>query len=139
MHARASPIISAEAVAVVRRGLRSEFWPARLPTVPKTRPYAACASARNGRLITGLTAVTPSSTTRMPRPSTQPPRGTSANRPSAMAVAPTAIATTPSSSRRRIDDSGSAMSSRSAWTGAIRVVRRAGSHAAAMVTTTPTT
>ena len=26
--ARVRPIISAEAVAVVRRGLRSEFWPA---------------------------------------------------------------------------------------------------------------
>jgi hypothetical protein len=34
---RASPIISADAVADVRRGLRSEFWPARLPTVPNRR------------------------------------------------------------------------------------------------------
>ena len=33
----ASPIISADAVAAVRRGLRSEFCPARLPTVPYTR------------------------------------------------------------------------------------------------------
>ena len=68
MHASARPIISADAVAVVRRGLRSEFWPARLPTVPNTRRYVAAPAARNGRLITGLTAVTPSSTTRIPRP-----------------------------------------------------------------------
>ncbi len=41
---RASPIIRAEAVAVVRRGLRSEFCPARLPTLPKIRRYAAWAA-----------------------------------------------------------------------------------------------
>ncbi len=70
VHARASPIIKADAVAVVRRGLRSEFCPARLPTLPKTRRYAVCAAARNGLLITGLTAVTPSRTTRMPPPRT---------------------------------------------------------------------
>ena len=35
--ARVRPIMSAEAVAVVRRGLRSEFCPARVPTDPKTR------------------------------------------------------------------------------------------------------
>ena len=51
VNASASPIISAEAVAAVRRGLRSEFWPARLPTGPKTRRFAAAASLRNGRLI----------------------------------------------------------------------------------------
>ena len=63
----------------------------------------------------------------------------SVNSPAPIAAAPTTMATSPISSRRWIDVSGSAMSSRSAWTGAIRVVRRAGSHAAAMVTTTPTT
>ena len=123
----------------MRLGLRSEFWPARLPTLPKTRRYVAWAAARNGRLITGLTAVTPRSTTRIPRPSTHPPRGMSVNRPAPIAAAPTTMPTSPSTSRRWIDVSGRAMSSRSAWTGEIRVVRRAGSHAAAIVTTTPTT
>ena len=37
VQARVRPIISAEAVAVVRRGLRSEFWPARLPMLPNPR------------------------------------------------------------------------------------------------------
>ena len=37
VNARVSPIISAEAVAVVRRGLRRAFCPARLPTVPNSR------------------------------------------------------------------------------------------------------
>ena len=34
---RASPIISALAVAAVRRGLRSAFWVASVPTVPNSR------------------------------------------------------------------------------------------------------
>ena len=34
---RVSPIISALAVAAVRRGLRSEFCAASTPTVPKAR------------------------------------------------------------------------------------------------------
>ena len=67
----------------------------------------------------------------------QPPRGTSPNSPAPIAPAPTTIAAAPTRSLRWIDASGSAMSSRSACTGAMRVVRRAGSQAAAMVTTTP--
>ena len=35
--ASARPIISADAVAAVRRGLRSEFSPASVPTVPNSR------------------------------------------------------------------------------------------------------
>ena len=34
---RVRPIIRADAVAAVRRGLRSEFCPASVPTAPKTR------------------------------------------------------------------------------------------------------
>ena len=34
---RVRPIIRAEAVAAVRRGLRSEFWPASTPMLPNTR------------------------------------------------------------------------------------------------------
>ena len=37
MKARVRPIISADAVAVVRRGLRSEFWPASWPDRPEER------------------------------------------------------------------------------------------------------
>ena len=33
---RATPIISADAVAAVRRGLRREFWVAIVPTTPNT-------------------------------------------------------------------------------------------------------
>ena len=45
--ASARPIISADAVAAVRRGLRSEFWPARLPTgAEQPRGTTAAASAQ---------------------------------------------------------------------------------------------
>ena len=140
VQASASPIISAEAVAVVRRGLRSEFWPARLPTRaedPRVRRRGPAPGT--GLLITGLIAATPSRIARMPPPICQPPCGRSAKSPSAEhdeAERDQERAAT--RSRRRSDDSGSAMSSRIAWTGAIRPVRRAGSQAAAMVTSTPT-
>ncbi len=53
-------------------------------------------------------------------------------------TAPAATSPMPSQNRRRSELSGRAMSSRIACTGAIREVRRAGSQAAATVTTTPT-
>ena len=54
-----------------------------------------------------------------------------------MAPSPATVNAVPSAKRHRIDDSGSATTSPSAWTGMIRPVRRAGSHAAAIVTATP--
>ena len=76
-----------------------------------------------------------------PAPTHQPLCGTApTNRPtSGQRDADARSARAPSSSRRRTDDSGSATSSRSAWTGAIRPVRRAGSQAATIVTTMPMT
>ena len=139
MKARVSPIISADAVAVVRRGLRSEFWPASCPIGPNSRASAAPVARRNGRPITGLAAVDAQQHGQHagadpPARCAGPRRRTARSRASGM---PTAISATPSSRRRRTDDSGSATSSRSAWTGAIRPVRRAGSQAATIVTTMP--
>ena len=65
---RARPIISADAVAAVRRGLRRAFSPANRPTVPKAREYTTLIVARNGRPITGLATAAPSRATRMPPP-----------------------------------------------------------------------
>ena len=138
MKARVSPIISADAVAVVRRGLRSEFWPASCPIGPNSFASAAPVARRNGRPITGLAAVTPSSTASTPAPTHHPLCGTAlTNRPITASGMPSAISAIPSSRRRRTDDSGRATSSRSAWTGAIRPVRRAGSQAATIVTMIP--
>ena len=52
----ASPIISAEAVAPVRRGLRSALSPASRPVVPNSRPNRARQATRTGWPITGLSA-----------------------------------------------------------------------------------
>ncbi len=68
VQASVSPIINAEAVAAVRRGLRRAFWPARLPIEPKARAKNSRAPARNGRASTGLIAVTPSRIASTPPP-----------------------------------------------------------------------
>src|SRR3954453_1493697 len=122
----ARPIINADAVAAVRRGLRSEFWPARLPTVPNSLRYTTAAADTIGRLITGLAAATPSSTPRMPTPTHQPPDGTSANSPVSIAPPPARISAAPPPSRQRRAASGIATSSRSAAIGGIFAERLAG-------------
>jgi hypothetical protein len=64
----AIPIISAEAVAAVRRGLRSEFCPASRPTLPNRGPVA-CGREQQERLRDhGLATATPSRAARMPPP-----------------------------------------------------------------------
>ena len=88
--------------------------------------------------MTGLAAVTPSRIASTPAPVCCAPYGSDENSPMPSAVTPTTTSTTPNQNRRCRDSSGNAMSSRIAWTGAIREVRRAGSHAAATVTTSPT-
>ena len=139
VQARVRPIISADAVAVVRRGLRREFWPARLPTEPKNRAKVTCATTRKGRLITGLAAETPSRMPSTPAPTSHPAWLTSTNSPTPRDATPASPRTTPATNRRCTEVSFIATSSRIACTGAIRAVRRAGSQAAAMVTATPTT
>ena len=94
--ARVRPIISAEAVAVVRRGLRREFWPASRPIGPNSRASAAPVARRNGRPITGLAAVTPSSTASTPAPTHQPVCGTApTNSPTSASGTPAAISAMP--------------------------------------------
>ena len=138
MPASARPIISAEAVAAVRRGLRRVFWPASTPTVPKTRRNRAAAPASSGIDSSGEAAVTPSRIASTPAPTTQPAWSGSANRPTARAIPPSTASTSPTTRRRRSEDSGSATSSRSACTGAMRPVRSAGTSAATTVTSTAT-
>ena len=139
--ASARPIISAEAVAAVRRGLRSEFWPASIADgAEQPRGTTAAASRSSGRLMTGLAAATPEQDARGRRRRRR--RAAWARRGRARTTSetrPPAASRTPNTRRRRIEVSGSAMSSLSACTGAIRPTRRAGKYAATMVTSTPTT
>ena len=114
VQARVSPIISAEAVAVVRRGLRSEFWPARLPTVPKSRGVRRAGSragtaGRSPGWPPRRRAGSPASR----RPTTSGCGHVADERPSAdQHGSRRRPARRPTSSRRRSDVSGSAMSSR---------------------------
>ena len=64
---RVRPIIRAEAVAAVRRGLRTEFCRASLPETPKTRRTGA-AAAISGRDSSGVRTKTPMISSTAPRP-----------------------------------------------------------------------
>ena len=123
-------------MAVVRRGLRRRS--ARRGCRPGRTPAGRARSiaARNGRLITGLPRPHAEQDDQDPAADPVAGLGHVGEQPGEHQRGPGRRA-----SRRRAPaggaaaDSGRAMSSRSAWTGAIRAVRRAGSQAAAMVTT----
>ena len=120
----ANPIINADAVAAVRRGLRRAFSLASNPTVPNSLGYPPAITATIGRLITGLSRATPMKTASTPPPSgCNPPSKASAQ---IINPAPTTVSATPPSSRRCIDDSGIETSSRIAATGGTRAALRAG-------------
>ena len=59
---RATPIISADAVADVRRGLRIAFSRASVPAMPRTRGSGAPTTRVNRRAMTGPSNVTPRNT-----------------------------------------------------------------------------
>ncbi len=122
----ASPIISAEAVAPVRRGLRSAFSPASRPVVPKTLPKTARHATSSGWPSTGLitaavrihtTAAAPIQIASLPGAPTTPATA----RPT-----PASITTEPMRARRPSERSPGPASSRIAATGAVREARRAG-------------
>ncbi len=64
---RVRPIIRAEAVAAVRRGLRTELRRASLPAMPKARSTGA-AAAISGRDSSGVRMKTPITSRPAPSP-----------------------------------------------------------------------
>ena len=134
---RPTPIISADAVAAVRRGLRTAFSRASEPATPRRRvsgrPNAwqigpATAGPRTARARKPTSA--PSPRTRNPSPPCRAPRVTSAAataRPTAPAIARPMVLVVRSTSR-----------SRSAASGEMVAARRPGIAADTVVTTTPT-
>ena len=132
----ASPTMSADAVAAVRRGLRRAFSRESRPVVPQIRGSGRPMAATAGRLANGLSPATPRKTRSAPMPTQRMPA--SASRPAAMLAMPRPRTATPTRARRRRDDSGRATSSRRAAIGGILVARRAGPIAATTVTTMPT-
>jgi hypothetical protein len=95
---RATPIISADAVAAVRFGLRMAFSRARFPVTPR-RPGSGAPMARlSGRAMVRPRTDTPKNTSRTPSPTRasaldpppkRPPRSEATPRPSS--TAPTTI------------------------------------------------
>ncbi len=134
---RAVPIMSALAVAAVRRGLRSEFCRASRPTVPASATDGTEISHTTGRAMSGAAIATPKNTPSTPPPTHQSGLRTSTNSPVSRAATPAAASTRPIRARIRICRSGSATSSRSAATGATREARIAGSIAETTVAMTP--
>ena len=74
----------------------------------------------------GLADATPRSTASTPPPTKASGLGTSSTSPKQRETSPKPPSSAPSATRRRMEVSGSAMSSLSAYTGEIRPVRRAG-------------
>ena len=123
----ARPIMSAEAVAAVRRGFRTAFSCARRPVVPQIRGSTAPTLRRNGRARTGLSAVAPRMRRRAPRPTSDAPVPPSSESvPPTRASAPAPASTEPTTVRRPRPRCTPATSSRIAATGGVRAARRAG-------------
>ena len=137
---RATPIISAAAVADVRRGARPAFSLASLPGRPKTLATGQPISLVTGRATVDETLATPRKINRPPpparvsRPIVPPGR---ANRPSTNITAPTSVTRTPATSRLLLMASKPS-SGRIAATGGILAARRAGMITESSVMPTPT-
>ena len=119
-----SPIISAEAVAAVRRGLRNAFSRASWPC----RPIAAAGapiSRTSGRVASGESSAAPSRVSTAPIPTGTIPA--SANRPSEIAAIPAATTRPPITQRPTPSrGGGGAATACMASTGATRTARSAG-------------
>ena len=135
----ARPIISAEAVAPVRRGLRSAFSPARRPAVPKTRPKTDRHATSTGLPSTGASTAVVITQMTAPAPIQIASVPGAPVRPAAASATPRTMAIEPSSRRRPIPFSCTTRSSRIAATGGTLAARRAGTKAATIVTRMPVT
>ena len=137
---RATPIISAAAVADVRRGERPAFSWASFPGGPKTLATGQPSSRVTGRATVDERLATPRKMSSAPRPArvsapTVPPGR--ANRPSTNITAPITVTTVPST-RRRVLIASNPSSGRIAATGGMRAARRAGTMTDSIVTPMPT-
>ena len=142
MHTSAMPIISAEAVAAVRRGLRALFSRASLPEAPSIRGSGAPSARAAGRAMRGLSTATATKITRAPPPisvSVKAVEPTEPNNPIPASATPTNNAITPAVVRAAVPDDVNTPSSRRAAIGAMRAALNAGSTDALTVTPTPTT
>jgi hypothetical protein len=134
---RVRPVVSADAVAAVRRGLRRAFWPASVPQTPNRRSTGP-AAAMTGRDSSGVRTNTPVSSATAPRashalPSTIVVAVTTRTNPPAASTEPMVSRTT------RLRAVAGAYPLLIAATGGIRAAYRAGTQVARTVTPTPMT
>ncbi|GIV00261.1 MAG: hypothetical protein KatS3mg014_1876 [Actinomycetota bacterium] len=133
----ARPIMSAEAVAAVRLGLRIAFSrPSRagIPSPATGRPSRRAA----GRATSGERLATPRNTRAAPAPTSSAALDDAPERPYPSGSRPPTVTAVPSATRRRNEPpDGVARPSRSASTGATRPARRAGTTDATRVTAVP--
>ena len=124
-----------EAVRAVRFGLRAEFWRAIEPVMPRKRAAGRPKNSETGREITGPRMMVPMNTARMPTPR----RTVSAPAMTAATTAmPMPIVMNPATVRLRPVSMISIAVLRIAANGGTLPARRAGNHADATVTSTPT-
>ena len=129
------PIISADAVAAVRRGERTALRRARTPGMRRNRAIGAPITELAGRAATGPTATTPAAVSSAP--SAAPPRAP-LDAPVTTRKTPPASIAEPATRRHRDDAERSTATSRSAASGATREARTAGARDASSVIRIPT-
>jgi hypothetical protein len=133
----ATEIISADAVAEVRRGLRSAL---RRPSVTAAlRPSGHISARTTYLLISGLTITTARTASPAPSPISTAPGRSPAFTPIRVSTSAISSRNPPISTRTSSERSGSATSWRIAATGGSLPARRAAGNAAAIVTPTPIT
>jgi hypothetical protein len=133
---RATPMVKAAAVRVVRVGSRVAFSRASRPVTPRNRASGAPTARAVGPASSGPRTNTPMKTNAAPVP-TRAISGWSRPRPTS--TAPSPVTTNPAVRRRAERPPVSTDTSRIAWRGAIRDAPTAGSSADAIVMATPTT
>jgi hypothetical protein len=134
---RATPIISAAAVAEVRLGLRMAFSRASVPDTPLRRGRGAPIMRLIGAARIGPRTATPTNTSMDPRPTRAMPA--EPNSPAAMAAAPSPVTANPTTARFRLLPEVSRATSRIAAMGGTFAARRAGNTADATLTPRPAT
>ncbi len=133
-----NPIISADAVEAVRRGLRMAFSRPSLPWTPSPRMGAPIAAAI-GLATKGDRMAIPTNVAAAPAPMRAPAFEGVPNRPYRRAATPPAVTRRPTTSRRPHDPAVVvSCDSRRACTGATLAARRAGRIEEKTVTTVPT-
>ena len=85
---RPTPIISADALAAVRLGLRMAFWRANWPVTPRSLGSGAPTARLSGSNTVRPSTDTPKNTSSAPAPTTRTRLAMSANRPVNSAATP---------------------------------------------------